>query len=433
MAWLGARTGAGWAFDASGDKTADKAAEVLGQMRGLAAKVGQMASYVDGVVPESKREAFERALGALRAAAPTSDPEAICSVVEEELGQPPGELFAEWEDVPFASASIGQVHRARLADGRSVAVKVQHPGIAEAVEADLRNAGVMAGMKSLAFGSKMGIREAMDEMASVFREELDYRLEAERQQQFDAMHEADATIHVPEVIASHSAARVLTSVFVEGRSFEEACRAEPTLRRAWAQALWRYVFRSTLVGGLFNGDPHPGNFIFQDDGSITALDFGCVIPFRGEKQATAIGVHRAALDHDALEFDRQVRKMMELPPRGRGRVPKFHQAVLTFSERLFEPIAQSPFHITHRWAAGLVEECVAMAKQAIGTRSSEVVTMPEGMIFMNRLQFGFYSLLARLDVEVDYAAVEREILREVDAQKNSARPRATLSVGETSE
>ena len=146
MAGVGARTGASLLLSRDGEGAAQQAAEVLGTLRGLAAKAGQMVSYEDGLVPETHRASYETALRTLRTAAPTSSPAAIRAVVEEDLGAPIGELFARWEEEPFASASIGQVHRATLLDGRDVAVKVQHPGIARAVESDLENASVLQGI-----------------------------------------------------------------------------------------------------------------------------------------------------------------------------------------------------------------------------------------------------------------------------------------------
>ncbi|HEY5375236.1 MAG TPA: AarF/UbiB family protein, partial [Polyangiaceae bacterium] len=143
LAGLGARTSASLLFSKSADSAAERAAEVLGTLRGIAAKVGQMASYVDGVVPEGQRVAYEHALSKLREQAPTSSSAEIRSLVEQELRAPISELFRDWEDEPVASASIGQVHRARLPDGRVVAVKVQHPGIAKAVESDLENVGML--------------------------------------------------------------------------------------------------------------------------------------------------------------------------------------------------------------------------------------------------------------------------------------------------
>jgi len=413
MALLGARTGAGWVFDGDGTKSAKAAAGVLGQMRGLAAKAGQMASYVDGLVPADKREAFETALGALRAATPASDPDAIREVVEADLGAPIDELFASWEADPFASASIGQVHRATLHDGTEVAVKVQHPGIDTAVENDLKNAGLMANMKAFAFGAKMGIKEGMNEMADVFREELDYALEADRQEHFAALYADGTHIRIPAVIRDRCSKRVLTSVMVHGKSFEEACAADEALRITWAEVLWRFVIHSTIVGGVFNGDPHPGNFIFHDDGSVTALDFGCVIAISPERTEISRALHTAALTGDQAGFYTAARQMMEMPADEgppRGGEPLFHQLVLKFCRRLFDPIWHSPYRVTQDWAASLVDDCMNMAKKAIRTKAGDMITMPEGMMFLNRLQFGFYSVLARFDVPVDYAAVEREVL-----------------------
>ncbi len=413
MALLGARTGAGWVFDGDGKKSAKAAAGVLGQMRGLAAKAGQMASYVDGLVPSDKREAFEIALGALRAATPSSDPEAIRAVVEADLGASVDELFASWEAEPFASASIGQVHRAALHDGTEVAVKVQHPGIDRAVESDLKNAGVMANMNAFAFGAKLGIKEGMSEVAEVFRQELDYELEAERQEHFADFYARGTDIKVPAVIRERSSRRVLTTVMVHGQSFEEACEADEELRTAWAEVLWRFVIHSTIVGGLFNGDPHPGNFIFHPDGSITALDFGCVIEIPPERRTISRALHEAALTNDLPAFYTAARQMMEMPALEglpRESEPAYHRLVLQFCRRLFEPLFDSPYQVTHEWAASLVDDCVDLAKKAIRTKAGEVITMPEGMMFLNRLQFGFYSVLARLDVPVDYAGVERQIL-----------------------
>jgi predicted unusual protein kinase regulating ubiquinone biosynthesis (AarF/ABC1/UbiB family) len=142
LAKLGVRTGASALRGDDGTGAAEKAAEVLGNLRGLAAKVGQMASYVDGLVPEGQRNAYEASLRALRSQAPRSSAAEIRGVVEAELDAPIDRLFVTWEDAPVASASIGQVHRATLHDGRVVAVKVQHPNVRQAVESDLASAGV---------------------------------------------------------------------------------------------------------------------------------------------------------------------------------------------------------------------------------------------------------------------------------------------------
>ena len=224
MAGVGARAGAGFVLSKSGVDAAEYAADVLGTLRGLAAKVGQTLSYVDGIVPEAQRESYERAMAKLRNAAPHSSSEAIRHVVEEELGGPVERLFASFDPEPFASASIGQVHRARLPDGRAVAVKVQHPGIATAVESDLKNAGIVERLVATFAPKGVKPKAAYDEVAKRFREELDYELEAEHQRAFAAFHAGDPKISIPAVIGERSARRVLTSELSEGLSLEQARR-----------------------------------------------------------------------------------------------------------------------------------------------------------------------------------------------------------------
>jgi predicted unusual protein kinase regulating ubiquinone biosynthesis (AarF/ABC1/UbiB family) len=224
MAGVGARTGASLLLSKDSSGAAQQAAEVLGTLRGLAAKVGQMASYVDGIVPEGHREAYEGAMRSLRAAAPTSAPEAIRSVVEEDLGAPIDELFQVWEDKPFASASIGQVHRAVLPDGREVAVKVQHPGIARAVESDLENAGVLQGLVSTLGPRELNAKAVLDEVKARFREELDYTLEAERQARHDPRGRRDGAGGDPAGVRARALA---LRVQGEPRGRDVQCRPAP--------------------------------------------------------------------------------------------------------------------------------------------------------------------------------------------------------------
>jgi predicted unusual protein kinase regulating ubiquinone biosynthesis (AarF/ABC1/UbiB family) len=406
LSGLAARTGASLLFSKQGTSAAVQAAEVLGNLRGIAAKVGQMASYVDGVVPEEHRESYETALRSLRSAAPRSSSTAIRALVEEELGAPIAELFTTWDDVPVASASIGQVHRAVLPGGHEVAVKVQHPGIAGAVESDLKNAGILEGMAIAFGGRKLNAGAMLDEVKERFREELDYTLEAERQNSFIALHEGDATIRVPRVWAERSSQRVLTSDFARGTTLEEAACATPAERRAWAETLWRFVFKGNLVGGAFNADPHPGNYLFQPGGQITFLDFGCVQPIVGQRLVDAVEVHRAALHRDEAAFARASAVILETHG---GR---YEELAISYSRRCFDPIFERPYRITRPYVASLVQGVKDLAMEARTMKADEIAPLPPGILFMNRLQFGFYSVLARLDVEVDYAEVERAFMAE---------------------
>lgn len=406
-AGLGARTGASLLFskEKAAQAAAEHAAEVLGTMRGLAAKIGQMASYVDGMVPEPYRDAYEDAMRSLRSAAPSSSPAEIRRVVEEDLGAPIDKLFAEWEDAPFASASIGQVHRATLEDGARVAVKVQHPGIANAVSADLANAGVFQSMASALGPKNIDPKRVFDEVKERFLEELDYSLEAERQRTFSKLHKGDPKIRIPDVIADRSGPRVLTTVLASGKTLEEASARSERERTEYAETLWRFVFKGNLVGGMFNADPHPGNYLFGEDGSITFLDFGCCQPILGERQKHALDLHTTALARDEGAFKSAAARMLQT------RGGSFERKAQAYTRTCFEPLFSERYAITRSYVAGLVTGIRDM-KDEVFAKDKSFVQLPPGMVFMNRLQFGFYSVLARLDVEVGYARVERDFLRE---------------------
>ncbi len=393
----------------SGAARAEKTAQVLSSMRGLAAKVGQMASYVDGLVPEEHRESYSSWLSHLRTQAARSEPGEVRALVEEELGAPVTKLFAEWDEEPFASASIGQVHRARMADGRLLAVKVQHPGVAKAVESDLSNASLVESMIGALGGRRLDTRRLLEVIKLRFREELDYAHEAEQLLYFTALHQGDPQIHIPALVAERSSGRVLSTELVSGRTFDEACAASADERRAWAETLWRYVYRGNLVGGRFNADPHPGNYIFHDDARITFLDYGCVQKIEPPALAGARAMHDAAVRRDEGAFTKHVSTMIGAKPGA------LEDAARAYIRRCFEPIFASPFHITRPYTASLVVSTKGLAGVARAVKNEELFTMPPEMLFMNRLQFGFYSVLARLDVEVDYAATERRIHAEIVA------------------
>jgi predicted unusual protein kinase regulating ubiquinone biosynthesis (AarF/ABC1/UbiB family) len=403
LAELGARAGIGLVRRDS-DNAAERAAEILGNLRGVAAKVGQMAGYVDGLVPEEHRDAYQRSMKTLLSAAPKSPPEAVRSLLEEELGAPLDRLFSEWDEEPVASASIGQVHRARLPDGREVAVKVQHPGVGKAVESDLQNAGLVESALAMMGTRRLDSKRVLEEVRARFREELDYTLEAERQKSFARVHEGDPKIVIPPVIDDRSGRRVLTTGYVRGRSLEEASRLPEEEREALCRTLWRFVYKGSLVGEMFNADPHPGNYFFGDDGKVAFVDFGCVQPIPERRRPVARRLHRAAVDRDERAFVEAAKIMLET----RGGAHEVR--VLEYIRKAFEPQFASPYRITREYVASLVHHMKEAGKETLAAADDSFVPMPEGMLFMNRLQFGFYSVLARLDARVDYAEVERSFM-----------------------
>jgi predicted unusual protein kinase regulating ubiquinone biosynthesis (AarF/ABC1/UbiB family) len=416
VAAMGVKTGASALLDKSGAGTAKQAAEVLGTLRGLAAKMGQMASYVDGVIPEAHREAYETSMKALQAAAPRSSAAEIRACVEEQLGAPIDQLFTKWSDTPLASASIGQVHAATLPDGRDVAVKVQHPGVVQAVESDLANAGILEHFAGAIGGKRFESKKMFAVIRARFREELDYTLEAQRLTRFAALHAGDPTVRVPGLVADRSAPRVLTTELARGLNFDGACAASEPERLAWAETMWRFVFKGTLVGAMLNADPHPGNYVFHPDGVVTFLDYGCIQTIEPTHNVRAVAVHRAALARDEAGFGRAVATLVNARP---GALEKM---AVAYTRECFQPLFSSPYRVQRSYAASLVGGMKDMAQMARKVPAEEFFPMPPDMVFVNRLQFGFYSVLARLDVEVDYGRVEREFLNADPAAPTRATP-----------
>lgn len=400
----GLSSGARMLVGGSAETAANTAAEMLGTLRGLATKAGQIASYVDGIVPDEHRAAFDKALGPLRAAAPTSSPDAVRTRFVEELGAPAESLFAEFDYKPFASASIGQVHKGKLFSGEPVAIKVQHPGIDRAMRADLDNAGIIESLVGNLGARKLGSKQAIAEVRARFLEELDYSLEADRQEAFGKLFADDPTIRIPKIFRERSTKKVLTSALHHGTDLDAAAAAPEALRESYAKTLWRFVFCGNLVGGMFNADPHPGNYLFREDGEITFLDFGCVQMLTPEHLVHARLLHRKAVDRDEAGFRDAARSLLGT------KAGPYEDWALQFSRDCFAPVFASPFRVNREYTVKLVESTRAMKRDVMFKKNANFSPLPPGMLFMNRLQFGFYSVLSRLDVAVDYAEVERGLL-----------------------
>jgi predicted unusual protein kinase regulating ubiquinone biosynthesis (AarF/ABC1/UbiB family) len=256
-------------------EAAEQIFEVLGNMKGAAMKVGQVASFVDtGAFPPEFQELIQRKLAELRDAAPRVSFESMKKVIEEDLGEPLGEVFSEFGEDAEAAASIGQVYRARLRDdGREVAVKVQYPGVAQAVRADLQNLGlIMRVAKRIAPG--MDTKAMTREIRERLTDELDYEHEAQSHRAFARAWRDHPFIYVPPVVTSLSGERVLVTEWVEGIGFEEVRELDEATRNRFGEIVFRFFFGSLYRNGHFSGDPHPGNYKLMPDGRVAFLDFG---------------------------------------------------------------------------------------------------------------------------------------------------------------
>src|SRR6266550_2389641 len=254
-------------------RTAEDVAAVLGNMKGAIMKAGQMISFIaDGLPPEA-----QAALATLQADVPPMAPSLAEGMVRAELGADPDKLFLDWSPVPVAAASIGQVHRAVMPDGRLVAVKVQYPGVDKAIKSDLDNAEMLYGLFASFALKNMDVKGLVDELRARMGDELDYRLEARCQAEFAARYRGHPFIHVPDVVFERSAQRVITSEWVDGLTwaqFEE--QASDADKQRASEILFRFAEGSIWHHRVFNGDPHPGNYRFRLGGPVTFLDFGLV-------------------------------------------------------------------------------------------------------------------------------------------------------------
>jgi len=255
-------------------ETAEQIVAVLGTMKGAAMKLGQVMSFLDvGLVPEEFREEFQAKLAELRDAAPKVSFKDMKKVIEGEYGEKIEDVFASFDPVPIAAASIGQVYKARLEDGRDVAVKVQYPGVATAVRADMQNLGVILRlMKRVAPG--LDPKAMAEEIRGRIEEELDYELEASNQRRIARIFRDHPFIVVPNVVTELSREKVVVSEFVQGRGFEEMKQLDQAERDRIAEVIFRFYFECMYRHHQFSGDPHPGNCMLLDDGRMAFLDFG---------------------------------------------------------------------------------------------------------------------------------------------------------------
>ena len=325
---------------ANGERAAAFARELveqLGRMRGAAMKIGQVLSTVDfTAIPESEREAFKQTLATLRDDVPPLPWSKLEKLVRSELGGPVGDHFAEFEHEAFAAASIGQVHRAVTLDGEAVAVKVQYPGMAEAVEIDLRNLGLLLPLvKRLAPG--LDVRALAGELRERVAEELDYEIEAQNHRSIARAWRGHPYAHVPAVHTSLSSRRVLVTELLEGRRFEEVKALGAAERDRFGEIVFRFFFGTLSQLGRASGDPHPGNYLLLDDGRVGFLDFGLMRMVDPGYLAAEQAIARATAAGDAAAVHRGMATLGYLPEPGSFDATRLLEQLRVGAEWYFEP------------------------------------------------------------------------------------------------
>ncbi len=388
-------------------RTAEQLFSVLGQLKGGAMKFGQALSVFEAAMPEEMAGPYRQALTKLQEAAPPLPVASVHRVLSEQLGADWRERFAEFDDVPAAAASIGQVHRAvwKLPPSRRgakpktlpVAVKVQYPGAGDALLSDLKQLSRLAGMFKI-IQPGMDIKPLLAELRDRITEELDYDMEAETQRAFAAAYGGDPEIFVPRVVAS--APRVLVTEWVEGTPLAKVISdGTPEERDEAGRLMATLHFSAPARAELLHADPHPGNFRILADGRLGVIDFGAVARLPGGHPEPIGRLVRLALDGEAeavvdgLRDEGFIKRDDEIDAR----------AVLEFLLPMIEPIAKDEFSFSRAW---LRAEATRLASpKSPAYQLSRKLNLPPSYLLIHRVTLGSIGVLCQLEAKAPYRAI----------------------------
>lgn len=387
---------------------AHRLADTLGELKGLPQKVGQVLSMFDGTLPFGENGVYGDILKTLQTrSAPLPWPDIAPQLAEawrphiEARGLTDISDVARIDPTAIAAASIGQVHRGTLADGRAVAIKVRYPGVEDALKSDLQNIETM--VQSL--GSvvpKTDVRPLIDDVTRTFLDELNYEREATHQAACASRFASSQTLVIPAVVTEWSGVDVLVTEWLDGLDGDAARASSAALRNQWGAALWHFTWTSITRDAWLHGDPHPGNFRFLPDGRLGVLDFGAATPL---PEAMSAGMRRAAEAAIAGANDDQLLGFV-LPAVGlpRDLAPDTARPWATFSRLLFAPMAApTAFTFSDAYVQALVREIGEAKAAAARTALWKGIPTPtqQGTVVLLRCAMGQAALLARLGVTLD--------------------------------
>ncbi len=378
-------------------KTAEQLFAVLGELKGGAMKFGQALSIFEAAVPEDQAAPYREALTRLQEAAPPMEADVMHRVLAEQFGRNWPTRFREFDDVPAAAASIGQVHRAVWADGRPVAVKIQYPGAGPAVIADftqLARFGRLFGRLS----PGMDIKPLLTELRERIMEELDYTLEADAQRAFAAAYADDEEIAIPRVVAS--APKVIVSEWIDGTPLSQIIahgRSATRNRAGYLLALLHYS--APERARMLHADPHPGNFRILSDGRLGVVDFGAVARLPDGPPEPLGLMTRLALQGrtgeliSAMRSYGFIRPGIEIDP----------QRVLDYLRPILDPLAVEEFTFTREWMR-------AQAARMGDPRSEEarvgrMFNLPPSYLLIHRVTLGSLAVLCQLGATAPFRAL----------------------------
>ena len=395
----------GWFSDAEASKrrlaetnlrVALKLFHRLGYLRGAMAKLGQTLGNLPGIVPNEVADTLDR----LHFDAPPMHFPLLREVVRNEFGKGVEELFLEFDKEPFAAASLGQVHRARLKSGERVAVKIQYPGIARTIDADFRN------LSALLFPMRLGrdwdyTKAQFEDIRRMLNQEVDYQQEAESTRAARKLFRPADGIVVPEVYAEYSGQRVLTTEFIEGVHLGEYVATNPvqSSRNDFGTRLYT-AWNRMVYAFMPYADPHPGNYLFLSDGRLGLIDFGCVQHYGPEEREIMTLADRMAFDDPSL-IPAVVQRVCGVSS-GDAEFPAYLQMMTESREWATVPFhSGGPFDFgDERYFRAGVENVARMVRKRM-TRAHPMYA------YWNRSFYGVLSMLLRLRAQVDVPEVIR--------------------------
>ncbi|HLL68030.1 MAG TPA: AarF/ABC1/UbiB kinase family protein [Micromonosporaceae bacterium] len=378
-------------------RTAEHLFSVLGQLKGGAMKFGQALSVFEAALPEDLAGPYRAALTKLQESAPPLPAASVHQVLARELGEDWRERFADFTDVPVAAASIGQVHRARWADGRDVAVKIQYPGVGKALLSDLNQLSRLASLFRVVQPG-LDVKPLISELRERITEELDYELEASAQQTFAEAYADDPDIYVPAVIAS--APRVLITEWLDGTPLATVIASGTEAERdAAGLRLATLHFSAPTTIGLLHADPHPGNFRILPDGRLGVIDFGAVARLPGGLPEPIGRLTRLALSGDADAVLAGLREEGFVQPD----TEVDEVAVLDFVRPLLEPVASDEFRFTRAW---LRAEATRLANpKGPAYQLNRQLNLPPSYLLVHRVTLGSIGVLCQLEARAPYRSI----------------------------